>query len=383
MTRAIPGTGQLAIDRIYAVVAFVAAAMAVADDGSCCPAVVVFAILALVPWALVFFGLQLPMVVFTVLAIAPLIPIFVLTGITSAMFLTIIVAARLASRSENRVLVYSVAVFVVASPFLPVLLGDKWDIGAVYFSFGGTFGVLAGLLIRRTTRLAENLQAAEAELAAGAAREERHRIARDVHDLVAHSLTVVVLHVGGARRLLRTDPSAAENALSEAERVCRESLDGIRGVVGLLRQDGEPQELSLDFGQLVETYRRAGLAVRLEESGSTDAVPLIGRVTLYRVVQEALANAARYSGPSSRTQVDVAVSDEEALVRVSSDLTIKPGTGAGQFGGFGLLGLEEQVDALGGELFTGRRAGSWVVECRLPLVHRDAQPQSPEATVSK
>ncbi len=92
-----------------------------------------------------------------------------------------------------------------------------------------------------STRLADELRAADAELADAAAREERHRIARDVHDLVAHSLTVVVLHVGGARRVLRSDPDAAEAALVEAERVSRESLDAIRGAVGMLRDDDEPE----------------------------------------------------------------------------------------------------------------------------------------------
>ena len=161
-----------------------------------------------------------------------------------------------------------VTAVVVVLPFTAFLLGfDEWDVGAIYFAFGGAFSVLVGVLLRRSTRLADELRVADAELAEAAAREERHRIARDVHDLVAHSLTVVVLHVGGARRVLRSDPDAAEAALVEAERVSRESLDAIRGAVGLLRDDDEPEVRSLDLERLVTTYRSAGLPVELDDRG--------------------------------------------------------------------------------------------------------------------
>lgn len=143
---------------------------------------------------------------------------------------------------------------MTALPFLSDATGHG-DGGALYFAFGDLFGVLAGVLLRRQTRLVAQLRQADARLVEAAAREERQRLARDVHDLVAHSLTIVVLHVGGARRVLRADPDAAEGALGDAERVCRESLDAIRGVVGLLRRDdpaGRPAG-SLDVADLVRS----------------------------------------------------------------------------------------------------------------------------------
>jgi signal transduction histidine kinase len=245
------------------------------------------------------------------------------------------------------------------------LLRHPPDPGMVYFAVGDCFGVLLGVLLRRTIHLAEDLRAADARLAESAGRAERERIARDVHDLVAHSLTVVVLHVGGARRVLRADPAAAERALEDAERVCRESLDGIRGVVGLLRGDDDSSVLSLDLEALAATYRAAGVPVALAVSGDPTTLPLVTRVTLYRVLQEAFANAARHSGPGAVAARITAAADS-VMVSVENPLGVaRPG--APGTGGFGLAGLREQVAAQAGELSGGPEGGAWVVRCRLPV----------------
>lgn len=376
MTRGPDATGTAATDLVYAAVVTVAAVLAIAG-AQFSAAVVVCILIALIPWVLLAFRHRLPLLLFAALAVVPVVPVVAWTGIGSALFLTTATASWVASRTPRWSLVAPVAAVVIALPFLPFALGMEWDRGAVFFAFGNAFGVLIGVLLRRSNELANRLRIADAELAAAAAREERHRIARDVHDLVAHSLTIVVLHVGGARRVLRTDPDAAETALVDAEHVCRESLDGIRGVVGLLRDDAEPHALSLDFDQLVSTYRTAGLAIGLHKEGAPESLPLGARVTLYRVVQEALANAARHARAGTSIDVTLLIDDAGTVARVTntdrgtSSARALPDSDEPRSGGFGLVGLREQVAAVGGELRTSRRSTAWVLECRLPPLPRD------------
>jgi len=353
-----------ATDGVYAALVVVAAALAIVGE-QFDPLVTLAVVIALVPWALVALGVRVPLLLFAGLAIAPVVPLVAETGIGAALFLPIAAASRVASRSDQRWVVALVTFVAMALPFVPFVLVEH-DVGSVYFAFGGAFSVLVGLLLRRTTRLATELRRADAELAEGAARDERQRIARDVHDLVAHSLTVVVLHVGGARRLIRTDPEAAEAALGEAERVSRESLDAIRGAVGLLRQVGEPQVQSLDLERLVTTYRSAGVLVGLHIDGDVEALPLPVRVTLYRVVQEALANAGRHGARGAEVTVVLEVGRESVLARVSNDYAAAPNRALPAHH-FGLLGLREQALSLGGHLTSGPDGSTWVVECRLPL----------------
>lgn len=364
MKRASVGSGSRVTDLVYAGIALVAAVLAVVG-AQFDPVVVVAMLVALVPWALLVFGVELPQFAFVILAIVPVVPVIALSEIGAALFVSFAAASRLASRSDDRWLVGTVTVVVMTIPFVPFLFGVEWDVGAIYFAFGGAFSVLVGVLLRRATRLTDELRAAEGELADAAAREERHRIARDVHDLVAHSLTVVVLHVGGARRLLRSDPDAAEAALMEAERVSRESLDAIRGAIGMLRDDDESDAASLDLERLVTTYRSAGLPVELRVSGTAEPLSLPLRLTLYRVVQEALANAARHRAPGASATVEVGIDDHAVVARVSNEFP--PGSTDPVADGFGLVGLREQAASLGGELSSGPEGDSWVVECRLPV----------------
>lgn len=366
MNRAEGGGAPPAADLVYAGVAALAAVLALVQ-GPRSVAVVVFVLLALVPWAVIAAGSGLPTGAFAVLGVLPVVPLALLTGVGGALFLSTAVASRVASRTDSRWVVAGAAGAVAVLPFLTFLVG-KGETGAWYFAFGDAFGVIAGVLLRRATRLADDLRLADARLVEAAAREERHRIARDVHDLVAHSLTVVVLHVGGARRVLRSDPRVAEGALADAERVCRESMDGIRGVVGLLRDDAEPRGASLDLDELAGVYRAAGLTVVLHVSGAPESLPLLLRITVHRVVQEALANAARHAAPASGANVDVTVDGTGVLARIANQRpTAAVPTPGARSGGYGLVGLRERVVSLGGEL-TGRAEGArWVVECRLPL----------------
>ena len=357
-------TPSIGTDRICAAIAGVAAVLALVETPR--PAWVVLALaVALVPWALVSLRREPPEWLFLALAVLPVVPIVASSTVGVVLFMTTAAASRFASRTDDLRAVVAVTVLVAAIPFVAALPTPHEPNGAGYFAFGDAFGVLVGVLLRRSNRLAERLREADARLAEARQRDDRQRIARDVHDLVAHSLTVVVLHVGGARRVLRADPSAAEAALADAERVCRESLDGIRGVVGLLRDDEARSGVSLDLDDLAATYRAAGVDVRLSVEGEADGLPLATRVALYRVLQESLANAARYAPAGRPVAARVAVTAQEATVRVENDRPdgdVVPGAG-----GFGLAGLREQVAAADGVLTGGPEGGRWVVACRLPV----------------
>ncbi len=295
-----------------------------------------------------------------------------MVGGRQRLFLTAAAASRVASRSGRRRLVVATtaaAAAVAFTPFaglLPPGTGEaERGVGSPYFAFGTVLGALVGVLLHRAAVLTEDLRVAHERLAEAAARQERQRIARDVHDLVAHSLTVVVLHVGGARRVLRSDPRAAEGALAEVERVCRESLDGIRGVVGLLRseQDERPV-LSLDLAELASGYRAAGLPVTLRSTGPLESLPLVVRVTLHRVVQEALANAARHAA-AAPVEVRVGVDDAGVDACISNGRPVDGDAAAAgsHHGGYGLVGLRERVASLGGELTSGPDGGACPTWC--------------------
>jgi signal transduction histidine kinase len=333
------------------------------------PLAVGLVLVALVPWALEYVGRPLPEWLFAVLAVVPVVAVVVLVDLNAAVFLVTSALCQLVARRADRWRIAVAAVLGVVVPSTPVLAGWPFNEGAVYFAIGDLLAIVVGVLLAHTRALAAELRAADARLATARAQEERTRLARDVHDLVAHSLTVVVLQIGGARRILRSDVLAAEEALSQAELVCRESLDGVRDVVGLLRTDGDEPVRSWSLEHLRDTYRTAGVEVRLDVSADLEAVPLLARGTVFRVVQEALANAARYRSPGSA--VDVRVTRESGVLQgVVTNVLPTPDGGASaprrSAGGYGLPGLREQVERAGGRIDSGPDGDRWLVAFRLP-----------------
>src|SRR5262249_17999593 len=144
------------------------------------------------------------------------------------------------------------------------------------------------------------LEATRHRLAEQAVFTERRRIAAELHDLVGHSLTVVLLFLTGARRRVREDPSSAEEALREAEEIGRRSLADIRRNVASLRQDGESGDLQpapgvCDVPALIDQVRSAGSEVQLHVSGPVDHVETVIGLAVYRIIQESLANSAKHA----------------------------------------------------------------------------------------
>jgi signal transduction histidine kinase len=223
------------------------------------------------------------------------------------------------------------------------------------------------------------------EQARAAVREERARIARDMHDIVAHSVSVMVVQAGAARRMVGHDPVAAVEATGQIEATGREALREMRRVLGVLRADeaeragedapeplppspvpvAEPQPRLSDLSRLVGQCRDAGLDVRVRVDGGARPLPSGIELAAYRIVQEALTNTMKHAGPA-RAEVRVTYADDALTVAVADD-----GGGAGfdpGRGGHGLPGMRERVAAYGGSLEAGSHpGGGFRVRARLPL----------------
>ena len=216
---------------------------------------------------------------------------------------------------------------------------------------------------------AERLERERTENERGAVARERARIARELHDVVAHSVSVMVIQSGAARRVLDTDPAASVAALGAVEDTGREALAEMRRLLGILRPEGErvehePQPSLASVGALVDRAQVAGLAVELRVEG--DAGPLEPGVdlTAYRVVQEALTNALKHGGDGA-ARVTLRWSEELLELEVANRIGPGPaGLLAGS--GHGLMGMRERVALCGGQLRAGPSGRGFVVRARLP-----------------
>ena len=225
--------------------------------------------------------------------------------------------------------------------------------------------LLAGVAIRVVVLTIIDARDARAAVAAA---EERRRIARDVHDVVAHTLAVTMLHMTAARMaVLRSAPDQAVEALEEAERHGRSSLADVRRVIRVLRSEGETavdaaQPDLADLPGLVERYRTAGVDIELAVESFADSVPPSVGLAVYRVTQESLANAARHGRGGAR--VDVRVTDGQVALQVRNPM----GRGRSSDGhGTGLAGMKERIAAAGGHLTAGAQNGDWVVDASIPV----------------
>ncbi|MFD4358126.1 sensor histidine kinase [Nocardia sp. NPDC058518] len=225
-------------------------------------------------------------------------------------------------------------------------------------AFGGTTAAWA-LGRYRATRAAWTSQLAER-----AAADERRRIAREMHDVVAHSLAVMVSHAEAGRLVVPNSPERATEILTTIADAGREALTEMRGLLGVLRDDSastEPQPGLVDLPALVERVRATGVEVELSMDDRLRTTPAVG-LTIYRVVQEALTNVTRHAGRRPRALVSLTTVGAEIEVRVTNSGTATESTGTGK----GLIGMRERVDAVGGTLAAGPTGDGWIVEVRVP-----------------
>ena len=256
---------------------------------------------------------------------------------------------------------------------------DPFVWGDIFFpgSFGTLFWVIGRAAASRgrlTAELHEAALRADEERQAGASRavaEERRRIAREMHDVVAHSVSMMVIQAGGARRILSREPARAVEAAARIERAGREALVEMRHLLGLLHPDDEPTEYApqptlAKLDALVERARAAGLPVTLEVDGERPELSAGLDLAVYRVLQEALTNVIKHGG-CAPTDVRVHYRADAVEVLVSDrgggpvDVRL---AGSGQ----GLIGMRERVRMYGGSMRAGRHeGGGFEVAVRLPL----------------
>jgi len=201
--------------------------------------------------------------------------------------------------------------------------------------------------------------------------EERARIARELHDLVAHNVSVMVVQAGAERHALGAEQASTRETLSSIEQAGRQALAEARRLLGVLRRNGdgeglEPQPSVEQIDLLVEQVERAGLPVELEVQGERTAVPAGVDLCAYRIVQEGLTNALKHAGPA-HAEVVLRYAPQALEVEVRDD-----GRGGapviGEGAGHGLIGMRERVALYGGELTAGpREGGGFEIRARLPL----------------
>ncbi|TDE88572.1 sensor histidine kinase [Occultella glacieicola] len=331
----------------------------------------------------------------------PLIAVPVVAGVAGAtwngdfepaFFLLSLLALVSVAWCEHRPTAWALVVVSVAAVVGVTVARPDVHIAWAPWVVGISFPAVLGWVIRRQEQTTAQLTRARRELAERAVQDERRRIARDLHDLVGHGLAAVLLQVTSARHVLRRDVDSADEALAAAEQVGRASMADLRATMDLLRADGEPTGNAplpglAQLPELVAAYAERGLDVDLtagsdgtgEPAGAGDApegtdpptatrAPEPGTavaLTLYRIAQEALANAATHA-PDARTRVRTAVGPASISLEVLTDGPLRPGP-AGAGGHYGLLGMRERAEVIGADFDAGPTETGWAVRCTVPV----------------
>lgn len=287
--------------------------------------------------------------------------------VTSSAYLVLTTALAVVAADRPRRLDAVLTALCLASPFLLRALGtNEWDQGiGSWLWFGGLLlGAAFGHVVGRQWELIDELERTRTKLAESAVAEERQRIARELHDLVGHSFSVVLLHLAGARMVLGSSPADAAAALRQAEEVGRKGMEELRQALVLMRQ-GTHSLAPVDPGEmehLVAGYREAGMDVRLDIDGDVDALAVVSRIVLHDVLREALTNVAKHAASPAAT-IRIGVGGDEVGVRVESPL--RP-AGPPAAAGMGLTGLEQRVAAIDGTFEARAEHERWVVAARMP-----------------
>jgi signal transduction histidine kinase len=247
-----------------------------------------------------------------------------------------------------------------------LVIGAAWLLG----HFAHNYRAYAARLEERTAELEQ----AREELARRAVTEERLRLARELHDVVAHAMSVIAVQSGVGAHVADTQPQEAAKALAAIEATSRAALTELRRLLGVLREDSQPQgNLTpvpglADLDGLLAEVAKGGLAVRLRVEGTPSPLPAGVDLSAYRIVQEALTNVVKHAGPA-RAQVVVGYHDHDVTLEVTDDGSgVGARTGDGQARvGHGLIGMRERVAAFGGDLEVGPQPdGGFRVAARLP-----------------
>lgn len=273
----------------------------------------------------------------------------------------------LATRASNEQVLAGAGLIVAA---VSVQVADQHK-GLGNFAFALVFLapiLLAGRTIRSRTKRADELEREQVVLANATAEAERRRIARELHDVISHSLGVLVLQAGAAEQVLDRDPERAREVLRSIRANGQEAIGELGTLLavarGAIESSREPNPSLADLSRLVANTRQAGLDVELVIDGDARELPPAVELSAYRIVQEGLTNALKHAHARS-ARVRVAYAERELEIEVSDD---GAGTADSSGGRRGLVGVAERVSIFGGRFDAGPGAGSgWTLRAVLPL----------------
>jgi signal transduction histidine kinase len=366
----------------FGAIAFVAAVcgVALAQGGSSLPLVVqgLLVLVVLYPWT----PTLRRSIMSPLFAAQSLIPIAILTW-TGGSYVFFAVLAISASRAVLAASLPRGGLYVLAAIAIVVgrgLMGHPtdWWLWTTYIELGA----VVGIAVKHQQALVRGARQAGREHAQIAAVEERRRIARDVHDVLAHTLTILMVHLNSARLLVHDDPDATAEVLDEVATYGRRCLEEIRRTVGLLSEKSArkysngPVESAEAIEELVDSYRKAGIEVNLRLDVGMERLRALAQTPPeiwhvgYRIAQESLANAVKHA-PGVPIELWIRVGDTGLHITCTNSLK------AGVMlelprGGNGIVGMRERVQGVGGSFSAQLEDHSWVVQAELPLSSGDA-----------
>jgi signal transduction histidine kinase len=370
------GWRSLAFDVAVALAAAGAEVSSVTDEGESVVSVVLAAVAGLALVA----RRRSPLVTFAIVFAAT--AAVAVAGDTAAGLAALIALYTTAATLERRI---SLGVLVMTLALLPLVAVTNSNVSDSQQLTDGVLGAACcvgvwalGAYVQTRRRYTQELRGRAAQLEREreqltriAEHEERASIARELHDIVAHSVSVMLVGVRGARDVLRSRPDVADETLARVETSGEQSLEELRRLLTLLRgpergAEARPQPSLAQLEELVAEYREAGLPVRLTVAGEQRALLSGVELSVYRIVQEALTNVLKHAHPTEVT-VTLSFRGPDGLeVEVVDDG--RPAGDGAYAAGHGLVGMRERVALLGGELETGPRpGGGFRVAARLPV----------------
>jgi signal transduction histidine kinase len=283
--------------------------------------------------------------------------------------------------NRRAALLYLAVNVVVAVVQMPLQRPNDWVIGVILFALSMAFSWALGEFngarraynaeVERRLRLLETERDQQARIAVA---EERARIARELHDVVAHAVSVMVVQADGAAYAVRGQPELAERAVKTISSTGREALTELRRLLGVLRSEendgGErtPQPGTQSLSDLAGRVRAVGLPVQLDIVGDVDDLSTGVGLGIYRIVQEALTNSLKHAGPGSSAVVRVERTGDRIELSIVDNGRRASGALVGVSGGNGLIGMRERALVFGGTLEAGPRpVGGWQVRATLPI----------------
>ncbi len=231
-----------------------------------------------------------------------------------------------------------------------------------------------GEYLRVLQERAEQLEREQQVEAERAVAKERTRIARELHDIVAHQVSVMTVQAGAAKTIVDNNPAAAAKAMHAVEVAGRQALDELRHLLGVLRpaaQDSElsPQPSRADLPRLISDLKNAGLTVKLKSANDNVTLPARIELAIYRIVQESLTNVLKHAGATATADVSIRIKNQAVIVEIEDN-----GHGESRLpsSGQGITGMRERAQSLGGTLVAGPRDdGGYAVFARLPIAEED------------